>query len=135
MCINTTLEALLTIAGEMLECVDSFTYFGSVISKDESAQKDNKNRLIKDRNALASLTPVWRSSVYSIRTKLHINNCIVKSVLLYGSECWLIVETDFHKINELHNGCLRMICRISGPGPSQILTYTPKHITIQFRKQ
>ena len=45
MCVNTTLDAPLTIAGETLECVDSFTYLGSVISKDESAQKDIKNRL------------------------------------------------------------------------------------------
>jgi hypothetical protein len=45
MCINTTLDAPLTIAGETLECVDGFTYLGSVISKDGSAQKDIKNRL------------------------------------------------------------------------------------------
>ena len=115
MCINTTLDAPLTIAGETLECVDSFTYLGSVISKDGSAQKDIKNRLSKARNAFANLRPVWRSSVYSIRTKLHLYNSIVKSVLLYGSECWQVVETDFHKIEAFHNGCLRRICRIFWP--------------------
>ena len=87
MCINTTLDAPLTIAGETLECVDSFTYLGSVISKDGSAQKDIKKILTKARNAFASLRPVWRSLVYSIRTKLHLYNSIVISVLLYGSEC------------------------------------------------
>ena len=67
MCINTTLDAPLTITGEMLECEDSFTYLGSLISKDGSAQKDIKNRLTKARNYFASLIPVCRSSVYSIR--------------------------------------------------------------------
>ena len=38
MCINTTLDALLTIADETLERVDSFTNLRSVISKDGSAQ-------------------------------------------------------------------------------------------------
>ena len=52
MCINTTLDAPLTIAGETI------TYLGSVISKDGSAQKDIKNRLSKARNAFASLKPV-----------------------------------------------------------------------------
>ena len=59
---HTTLDA-----GETLECVDSFTYLGSVISKDGSTKKDIKNRIIKARNAFAYLRPVWRSSVYSIR--------------------------------------------------------------------
>ena len=55
MCINATLDAPLTVAGETLECVDSFTYLGSGISKDGGAQKDIKNILSKARNAFASL--------------------------------------------------------------------------------
>ena len=42
-------------------------------------------------------------------------NSIFKSVLLYKLECWQIVETDFHKIEEFYNGCLRSICRIFWP--------------------
>ena len=91
MCINATLNTPLTIAGETLEFVDSFTYLGSVISKDGSAQKDIKNRLYKTRNALASLWSVWRSSVYSTRIKLHLYNSIAKLVLLYRSECWKVI--------------------------------------------
>ena len=135
MCINTALDSLLTIADETLECVDSFTEFGSVISKDGSAQKDIKNRLTKSINAIAILRSVWRSSVYNIRTKLHFYNSIVKYVLVYGSECWPVVETDFHKIEAFHKGCLRGICRISGPRPSRILTNTPKNIQSLFRQQ
>ena len=83
-CINTILDAPLTVAGKTLECVNSFTYLGYVISRDGSAQKDIKNRLSKVRNAFANLRPVWRSSVYSIRTKLNLYNSIVKSILLFG---------------------------------------------------
>ena len=88
MCINSNLDAPLTIAGETLECVDSFTYLGSVISRDGIAQKDIENILSKARNAFANLRPVWWSSVYSIQTTLNLYNSTVKSILLYGSECW-----------------------------------------------
>ena len=91
LCITTTLDAPLTVAGETLKCVDSVTYLGSVISSDGSAQKDIKKKLSKARNAFANLKPVWRSAVCSIRTKLNLYNSIVKSVL---SECWQVVETD-----------------------------------------
>ena len=40
-----------------LRCVDSFTYPGSVISRNKSAQKDFKNILSKARNAFACLIP------------------------------------------------------------------------------
>ena len=43
------LDAPLTVEDETLKCVDSFTYLGSVISKNESAHKDIKKR----RNAFA----------------------------------------------------------------------------------
>ena len=55
MCINTTLDASLTVAGKTLECVDSFTYLEGVISKDGSAQKDIENILSKARNSFANL--------------------------------------------------------------------------------
>ena len=37
MCINTTMDTPVMAAGETMECVDSLTYLGSVISRDESA--------------------------------------------------------------------------------------------------
>ena len=109
MFINTTLDAPLTIVGETLEFVYRFTNLGSVISN-RSAKKDIENRLSKARNSFANLRLVWQSSIYSIRTKFHF-----KSVKLYGSECWKVVEADFHKFEAFHNECLIKICRIFWP--------------------
>ena len=36
-------------------------------------------------------------------------NTLVKSVLLYGSECWRVIKRDMNKINAFHNGRLRRI--------------------------
>ncbi|KAJ8399487.1 hypothetical protein AAFF_G00411990 [Aldrovandia affinis] len=62
------------------------------------------------------LHTIWKSKQYSLRTKIRLYNSNVKSVLLYGSECWRVVESDMQKINAFHNGCLRRICRIFWPG-------------------
>ena len=78
-------------------------------------QKEIKNRNSKARNAFANLRPVWRWSVYNIRSKLNLYNSIIKSALLYGSECWQVVETDFHKIEAFYNGCLHRIFWIFSP--------------------
>ena len=53
-----TLDAILTIAGKKLECIDSFTYLRSLLSLDRSAQKDIKNILSEARNAVATLRSI-----------------------------------------------------------------------------
>ena len=95
MCINTSPNAPLNVGSKELSCVDNFTYLGSVISKEESALKDIKSRLGKAHLLLISFS--------------------VKTMLMYGSECWRVVDSDFQKLDAFHSGCLRKICRIFWP--------------------
>ena len=86
-----------------------------MISSDNGAKKDIKARLNKARGSFSRLRNIWRSKQYSLKTKLKLYNSNVKSVLLYGSECWRIVKSDVAKVNAFHNGCLRKICNIYWP--------------------
>ena len=97
MCVNLSPTRTINIDGEPLEHIDEFTYLGSVISTDNSAQKDIKARLNKARCAFSRLKNIWKSKQYSLSTKVRIYNSNVKSVLLYGSECWRIVKRDINK--------------------------------------
>ena len=62
-----------------------------------------------------SILRIWKSKQYSLRTKVRLYNSNVKSVLLYGSECWRVTVQDMKKIDAFHNRCLRKICRIFWP--------------------
>ena len=115
MCVNSDISRPINIDGKPLEHTEEFTYLGSVISTDNSAQKDIKARLNKARCAFSRLRNIWKSKQYSLKTKVHIYNSNVKSVLLYGSECWRIVKRDINKVNVFHNSCLRRICNIFWP--------------------
>ena len=65
----------------------SITYLGSFVRQDRGPNEDIHSRLSKARNAFRSLNAVWRSSQYSIKTKLKLYHSCVLSTLLYGSEC------------------------------------------------
>ena len=52
--------------------VESFAYLGSVIAKDEGADKDIKARIGITKSAFLALKPVWRSKLISQSTKLYI---------------------------------------------------------------
>ena len=105
----------LSLNGELITSVEDFTYLGSVISKDNGAQKDIQARLNKARGAFARLRPIWKSKTYSHKTKMHIYNSNVKIVLLYGAECWRVTQKDMEKVEVFHNSCLRRIYNIFWP--------------------
>ncbi|KAK2154488.1 hypothetical protein NP493_2181g00005 [Ridgeia piscesae] len=115
MSINTTPTAPVTVNGEPLQFVQDFNYLGSLISKDNGGQKDIKARLGKARCAFAKLQNIWKSNQYTTKTKIRLYNSNVKSILLYGSECWRVVKGDMAKVDAFHNRCLRKICRIFWP--------------------
>ena len=56
-----------------------------------------------------------KSKQYSLQTMIQIYNSNVKSILLYGSECWRVLESDMKKSNVFHNPCLRRIFRVFWP--------------------
>ena len=114
MTVNTTLPQPITINHNPVETVDDFTYLGSIISADNGTKKDISTRLSKARSAFARLKPIWKSKVYSKKTKIHIYNSNVKSVMLYGSEYWRIIQSDL-QIKVFQNNCLRRIQGIFWP--------------------
>ena len=114
MTIGTT-QASFSVNGNVVECVDKFTYLGSVITPDGGAKEDVMTRIRKAQGAFAQLTPIWRSNQLTLRTKVRIFNSNVKSVLLYGCETWLVTDEVTKKLQVFVNRCLRRILRIWWP--------------------
>lgn len=113
--LNTKQNHRITIYQIDIKQVKNFTYLGSVISTEDATTKDIKSRLAKARFAFHKLGPIWKSNQYSLKTKLKIFNSNVKSVLMYGSECWRVTKVDMKSISTFQNNCLRRICKIFWP--------------------
>ena len=61
---------------------------------------DVKSRINKARHAFAVLKPIWKSRKITFRTEIRPFNTNVKSLLLYGSECWKITYELARMIQE-----------------------------------
>ena len=79
------------IDGQEIETVDGFTNLGSIVDVNGGADADVQSRINKARHAFAVLKPIWKSRIITFRTKIRVFNTNVKSLLLYGSECWNIL--------------------------------------------
>ena len=69
MCVNSDASRSINIEGEPLEHIEEFTYLGSVISKDNSAQKNIKARLNKARCAFSRAKTSGSLSSIDLRLK------------------------------------------------------------------
>ena len=92
MSVNTRNADKLELDGEATDERENFTYLGSNFSKDAGSDRDIQGRSGEARAAFAILTPLWRSQVISRKTKLLMFNTNVKSVLLFGSETWIVTK-------------------------------------------
>jgi hypothetical protein len=74
----------------------------------------------KARSAFGRLNKIiWRSNILTTKTKLKLLNAMVKPVLFYGSESWLVTSTVKNytqKLQPFVNRCLRSILKIWWPG-------------------
>ena len=113
--INTNDVRPVTLGGQPLEEVDSFTYLGSIVDKQGGTDMDAGARIGKARAAFIMLKNIWNSKVIGTQTKLRIFNSNVKSVLFYGSHTWRRTEKTLQRIQTFINRCLRRIFNIWWP--------------------
>ncbi|VDP50992.1 unnamed protein product [Schistosoma margrebowiei] len=83
---NTACTDPITIDGEDLEDVKTFTYLCSIIDEQGGSDADVKARIGKARAAYLQLKNIWNSKQLSTNTKIRIFNTNVKTVLLYAAE-------------------------------------------------
>ncbi|VDP31520.1 unnamed protein product [Schistosoma margrebowiei] len=79
---NTACTNPITIDGEDLEDVKTFTYLGSIIDEHGGSDADVKARIGKARAAYLQLRNIWNSKQLSTNNKVRIFNTNVKTVLL-----------------------------------------------------
>ena len=94
---------------------EKFTYLCSILSIDGSGEKDIKSRLNKARNSFRSMKTVWKSSQYTVNTKIKLYKICILSVLLYGAECWKMIKQDTKSLPAFHTRSLRSILKIYWP--------------------
>ncbi|VDP06581.1 unnamed protein product [Schistosoma curassoni] len=109
---NTECTNPITIDGEDLEDVKTFTYLGSIIDEQAGSNADVKARIGKARAAYLQLRNIWNSKQLSNNTKFRIFNTNVKTLLLYGAGTWRTTKEIIQKIQLFINNCLRKILRI-----------------------
>ncbi|VDO56848.1 unnamed protein product [Schistosoma margrebowiei] len=93
---NTICISQITIDGEDLEDIRTFTYLCSIVEEHDGSDADMKGWIGEARAAYLSSKNIWNSKQLSTNTKVTIFN--TKTVLLYGAETWRTTKAIIQKI-------------------------------------
>ena len=101
------------IDGEAVENVCDFTYLGANFTNLNDDSKEIKRRIGIAENATIALTNIWKDKAISLKTKKRLLQSLVFSIATYGSECWLLKNSNKRKIEAFELWCYRRMLRIS----------------------
>ena len=110
--VNTT---TITLEGDGLEDVTSFTCLGSSVDKQGVIDADVKVRIGRARAVFLQIKNIGASPNLTVNIKIRIFNTTVKPALLYGAATWRNTAATVKKIQTFINTCTRLILRIRWP--------------------
>jgi hypothetical protein len=100
----------IAIGGRPLAWVDLFRYLGSTYHETGDLDAELSRRIQLAAAAFWRLLgQFFRQRCIRIRTRLLVYDCVVTSVLLYGSEAWGLSAGQLERLEVFHRKCLRHI--------------------------
>ena len=102
----------LTIGDTDLESVTSFSYLGTTVDNSSSCSREIQNRIKSGNKCYFALLPMMKSRLLSRTTKIRIYKTLIRPVITYGSDAWVINKCDEKRLLVFERKILR---RIYGP--------------------
>jgi hypothetical protein len=114
-----------TVHGDVLERVDVFWYLGRLLSQDDDDIQAVRSQLCKARGTWARIGQVLRRENAPPRVSAKFYKAIVQSVLLYGSETWVLSPAVLARLEGFHIHAAYRMAKEHVPrrGPNQQWVY------------
>ncbi|XP_055633309.1 uncharacterized protein LOC129773689 [Toxorhynchites rutilus septentrionalis] len=97
------------IGGDEIEVVDVFVYLGSLVTADNDTSREIQRRNMAGNRAYFGLRKTLRSSKIRRITKLTVYKTLIRPVVLYGHETWVLLAEDQRALSIFERKVLRTI--------------------------
>jgi hypothetical protein len=82
------------IGNSNFESVQSFTYLGSLINANNDNSAEIKKRILWGNKSFYGLRRQFRSQLLSLNNKIQLYKALIRPVLAYVSETWVLSKSD-----------------------------------------
>jgi hypothetical protein len=95
-----------------MEQVQQYKYLGSIINDSNSIEEEIKERIALGIKAYYANQKFFKSKLFTKYSKLKLYRTVIRPIVTYASETWLLKGTTFKKLLVFERKILR---RIFGP--------------------
>ena len=103
----------ISIDGEPIQQVDTFTYLGQLITEDGKNDHEIIRRISIARSTFNKMRNTLTNKSISLKTRKRIMKCYVWSTLLYGCETWTLSANTMKRITAFEMWSYRRMLKIS----------------------
>ena len=96
---DTTLHQDLAIGNYIFKRVDNFTYLHTMVNKMNNRSVEANARLTMANRAYCGLQNHMKSRIISRNTKRLLYKTLIRPVLTYGAETWVLSKQDEHRLS------------------------------------
>jgi len=100
------------IEGMKIEEVNSAKYLGTTMNVDNLIEEEIKERIAAGNKSFFANKKIFQTKLITMKTKERLYHTVIRPVVVYGSECWVLTENIKQKLLVFERRSLR---RIFGP--------------------
>jgi len=101
-----------TINGVIYEGIAEFIYLGTLISNENSVEKEIQRHILAGNRTYFAAVSLFRSRLLSRATKIILYKTLIRPVVLYGVEAWTLTKKEEQAVLIFERKIFR---RIYGP--------------------
>jgi len=102
------------IGGMKIEEVNSAKYLGTIMNADNLIEEETKERIAAGNRSFFANKKIFQSKLITRKTEERLYHTVIRPVVVYGSECWVLTENIKQKLLVFERRLLRKIF-----GPTQ----------------
>ena len=102
-------ECNIYIEEQQLKQIEDFKYLGVIVNEKSLQEKEIINRITQYNNNFSLLYPLLKDKHVPVRSKLAVYTSILRPILIYGSEAWILTSKTKSKIQAAEMKSLRLI--------------------------
>jgi hypothetical protein len=102
----------LTVGNIQTDQVRSFSYLGTTANGNNTLEEEITERIVKGNKAFYANWTLFKSNLVSRKSKLKLYWSVIRPIVVYGCETWVLKESIIHRLSVFERKILR---KISGP--------------------
>jgi len=102
----------LTVGNRQIDQVRSFSYLGTIVNGNYTLEEEIREKIVKGNKAFYANRTLFKSKLVSRKSKLKLYWSVIRPVVVYGCEKWVLKESIIQRLSLFERKILR---KISGP--------------------